>query len=120
MTFYTDKRKSADALIQKFGQTMTLTNDEGTGSVDPATGEWTAGSVTTYAAFGVVFPAKEVRRFGLVEGAEYVVFLSAEDLSGVPEAGWTLLVGTETFQILEVEKLSPAGTDVMYTLMVKK
>lgn len=120
MTFYAEKRATADRLLTKFGRAVTLTDDEGTGSVDPTTGEWSAGATSSYAGTAVVFPAKEVRRVGLTEGSEYIAFLSAEALGAVPRTGWTLLVGAATFQILEVESLSPAGTDVMYTLMLKK
>lgn len=116
--FYARMRATASRLVGSRGVAVTLTDDEGTGQVDPDTGAWQAGTASSYPATAVIFPAKEVRRVGLAEGTDAVAFVEADDLSVRPRVGWTLMLGGDVYQVLDVERLSPAGTDVMYTLML--
>jgi len=117
MSFYSDIAATALSLLQKFGQTITLVRVTGA-SVDPVTGAAVAGtdaSVTTTGVLGK-FPDK------LIDGTRILasdrrLILSNEQ---TPVMSDLVTVNGYNWTIIDIETVSPAGTDVIYICQVRR
>lgn len=118
MSFYTDLRATAAALLTDKGQSMTLTKRT-SGTYDPATGAATV-TEATYSVTGAVFdfPAAVIDGT-LIQQGDKKVLISVLGLSVEPDADDSLTIGGTAHQIVQVKKLSPAGTTVLWTLQVR-
>jgi hypothetical protein len=116
--FYTDLRATAAALLTDKGQSMTLTKRT-SGTYDPATGAATV-TEATYSVTGAVFdfPAAVIDGT-LIQQGDKKVLVSALGLSVEPDVDDSLTIGGTAHQIVQVKKLSPAGTTVLWTLQVR-
>jgi hypothetical protein len=118
VSFYTDLRATAAALLTDKGQSMTLTKRT-SGTYDPATGAATV-TEATYSVTGAVFdfPAAVIDGT-LIQQGDKKVLVSALGLSVEPDVDDSLTIGGTAHQIVQVKKLSPAGTTVLWTLQVR-
>lgn len=115
MTFnYTASLNTASRLIANFGQAATLKRRSVSGGNvwDASTGTPTT---TDYAVTLVVVPQKKKEPNGsLTVVNEVTIYLDALGLTITPAVSDCLYIGTQTYEIKEVEPLSPAGTVVLY------
>lgn len=117
-------RLSADAMIEEAGQAVTLTR-RASGSYDTATGT-AAITETTQSGKGVIFDfGAGLRKMAAtsIPAVARQCYLSALNSSGGalsrPEVNDTLTAGGLAYTVTEVSELSPAGTDIFYTLTIE-
>ena len=114
MTILDDKLlPGVKKILNKVGDTATLTSAPGAGDYDPATGHTTfTGTdytvlVTPPSPYSEMYPDGDVGR-----AREIVTLLSklllTEGSVPDPEKGWTLTIGTKISQVLEVEDIKGA------------
>lgn len=116
----------ADTLLVNFGQTMTLVEvDQGT--YNPDTGGHSGASTTNHSVTGVILEysaragGNRLADGSLIEETDRKVLISPKGMTVVPQAGrHRLTVGSDTYEIVRVKQLSPAGTNVLYELQVRK
>lgn len=112
--------ETADRLIAAKGQTVTLTR-RASGAYNPATGS-AAISTTTQTGKGVILPLsaglKHMTGSNIPSGAVQCL-LSAIGITA-PKVDDTLTDATgQAWAIIEVSALEPAGSPVMYDLMLR-
>lgn len=116
MTFnYTALQTSAGSLLQNFGRQLTFTRTTD-GAYDPDTG--TASPTTsTFTKYGCVFNYTDAERgdTNIEEGDRRVL---AEGHSY--QVGDTVSLDSETYRIISVSNIQPAGTIVACNLQVRK
>lgn len=109
----------AQESIEANGASVTL-RKAGTETYDPATGDLT-GSPTDYATKGLIenysdfFIAQ-----GIVQSGDRKVTIAAASLTVSPEQGDTLLIGTESFDVVEVKREYAGDTAVIHILQIRK
>lgn len=115
---YTRNKATADRLIDKFGQALTLTKTTGGGGFD-ANGDPVVPSSTTITGNGVKldFKQDEIDGTNIVAGDAKLLLGSA---SGAPEDGMTVPIGGLTWRVMINKPLDPAGVDVIYTLQLRQ
>lgn len=124
---YASIRGKADALIAKFGQSVTFTRKVESGEYDVGDG-LSVVTETTFTATVVVLPTGEAkisafdqaRRPELVDSARRFLIVSAEDIDHVPQATDTVEFESETWNVTGVTPLAPGGTDLIYNMGVKR
>jgi hypothetical protein len=105
---YTNLQGVSTSLISKFGRDVTLTTAEGK-------------RVRTQAVMTTQSAADETTlttSYSAQTAIASKVALVSGKLSIVPAVGDTLLVGTETFKVNNVESINPGGTSLLYKLTV--
>ena len=118
--FYEARRKTADALLKKFGRVMVLRDNEAGEQFNAATGVLTvAGTPVDHPCTGLVYPASKSKRGGGNETTlTQRVILSAEGITKVPTVSDQLVVGSQVYEIKNVAPLEPGGVAVIYELSV--
>ena len=112
---YTPLTQSAGRIIAKFGTQYTFTRVT-KGTYNPVTGK-TSDSSSTYTGYACLFNYSDVdladgtvlqgdRRM-LVEGGTY-------------EVGDSVVVGSDTYRVISVSEIAPAGTVVAANLQIRK
>lgn len=122
---YVDDRADAADMLAEDGQAMTLTRRT-SGAYDPATGQATI-TTTTQTVSGVILPMSPFAKSqgNIVQGDQQAL-IAGETTSGValnpvPKVDDTLTdANTVVWSIIAVEPLSPAGTDVLHDLIVRR
>ena len=123
-TFYEEMAAMADELLREFGKTLTL-QQIAPGQYDPAAGA-AVDTVTDFpAAVGALFDYEL-----LSAGATFIDarLLAVGDKQcflsplGVPEpkAGFKVIDGADVWRVMNVKKVAPAGTAVLYELQLRK
>jgi len=117
MSFYADLQSTASRLLEQFGQVVTFTRTTG-GGIDPITGQDT----TTTEALETV---GVLRRFpdNLIDGTriqatDRELVVRATDLT--PVINDSVTVNGEEFTIEEINTSTPAGTDLVYFVRVRR
>lgn len=121
MTFYTDARDDADALIREFGKAYTL-KLYGKATFDPVTEKRTV-TETKVDCVAVIFPispdnVNEVQtRFGDLEA-----YVSAKGVADVTVRTGDELNDTDgtVYKVVAPQTLQPAGTRVFHLLFVRR
>lgn len=119
------QRLSADRMIAAKGQTLTLTR-QASGAYNPATGS-AAVTTSTQTGKGVIFDfAGGLRKLAgaNIPAVARQCHLSALKTDGTPltrpEVNDRLTdASSVTYTVTEVSELSPAGTDIFYTLTIE-
>lgn len=116
MTFdYSRAVATASRLINRFGQTATLTQETRSGSAhDPSITE----TDHTVKVAVMNYSTMEVNGTS-VEATDRKVYLSTEGLSVTPSIDDKMTIGGQEHQVIAVSPLSPAGTVVFYELQVR-
>lgn len=104
-------------LLTKFGQSITLARTTGS-SVDPVTGTVTAGSDASVTTTGVLLKYPD----SMIDGTRIIasdrrMIVSNEQ---VPDPSDKPTLNGQDWSIVNIETLSPAGTDVIYELQVRR
>lgn len=125
MTFYSNLAATAARLIVEKGGPVTLRRPD-PGTYDPVTGETTAGAANDYALRGLLLDYKLIASgVKYAEGTEIRqddkrLLLAAEGLDITPAPTDRAIVGAETYQVVNIKQINPAGTPVLYELQVRK
>jgi len=117
MSFYSDIAATAKVLLQMYGQTITLVRKTGA-SINPVTGVEVAGtdaSVTTTGLLGK-FPDKLIDGTRILSSDRRLI-LSNEQ---TPVMSDKVTVNGYDWTIIDIETVSPAGTDVIYICQVRR
>ena len=123
-TFYEEMAAMADELLREFGKTLTL-QQIAPGQYDPAAGA-AVDTVTDFpAAVGALFDyelltsGQTFMDASLLAVGDKQCYLSP---IGVPEprVGFQVVDGAETWRVMSVKKVDPAGTPVLYELQLRK
>lgn len=122
-TLYAELAQTARELLQEFGQTVTLRKST-PGAYDVSTSSATLTEADTVGV-GAVLPYKDSRRTierepGPVQTGMKRVLWRATSGTGVPAIGDFLIIGAETWSIVNADELSPAGVVVLYEIHVRK
>ncbi len=125
MTFYSNLAATAARLIADKGSPVTLRRPD-QGTYDPVTGETTAGAATDYNVRGLLLDYKLIGSgVKYADGTEIRqddkrMLLAAEGLAITPAPSDRAIVGAETYQVVNIKQINPAGTPVLYELQVRK
>ena len=122
MTFeYADLAATAVELLADFGMAMTLTRPTDIpATYDTATGVATPVGPATYTVTGIKldYSVREIDREN-VQAGDQRVYLST-DGAVLPKPGDTLTIGSTVFRVMRAGAVSPAGTDLLYDVQVRK
>lgn len=120
MTFYTELRKTAEKLLIDKGQRVTL-RKASSGGYNPATGTNTV-TYTSYSNIpAAVLNFKNFEIDGtLILRSDKKILLGADSLTVVPAKEDQISIAGVYHAVLEVEQVSPAGTDVIYKLQCRR
>lgn len=112
---YPELEVIARALLQEFGQTMTLKR-ESAPQYNIATGQYDT-QPETWKGFGAAFAfdARELNGHTVVQG-DVKIYL--ERIATTPQVGDTLEANGKTWRVKNVAPISPAAWDVIYVLQV--
>ena len=111
----------AGSLLTQFGQIIVLSRTS-EGTFDPISGVNLSSIVTNYICQAVVSPYKARRIDGtIIKVGDVEVTISSKSLSVIPNQSTDdLVIGGETFKIVNFEKVSPAGTDILYIAQARR
>lgn len=115
--FYTGLASTAQSLLIKFGQAVTLTRRT-TSFFDPYEGveAYTETSITGYgAAFD--YATNEIDG-ATIQAGDVKMLLNAVSTSPAPGDTWTS--GADVWQVVDVKRMAPSGTVVAYELRLRK
>lgn len=118
MSFYSDIATDVIALLNEFGQAVTVRNIT-TGSYDPATGA-AAETTSDTAAYGALFDYAERYIDGTtIIAGDRRLLLQAEGIT-TPTSNSRIIIGSQTWQVIRVKETNPAGTAVLLELQLRK
>ena len=123
MSFYNEMASTAGALLEEFGAVVTLIRAMPI-SVDPVTGlpSGSANKETKGVAAVFDYTSRDdgIRnRDGTTIKAGDKKILLSVDVDFVPEVG-DKVVSRETYTIVNVKEVNPAGTAVLYTIQARR
>lgn len=118
MSFDTDFLAFAKDSVETYGAAMTL-RKPGAAAYNPATGD-VAASSTDFAVRGLIESYSEFHvAQGLVKAGDRRIIIAAGSLSVTPQQGDTLLLGGQTFFIVNVKSDYAGDTPILHTLQVR-
>ncbi len=116
---YTALQTKATNLLKNNGQEITFTYTSGE-DIDPATGVVSdAGSITTVTGYGAATRYRNIE----IDGDAILASdlrLICNSVSSEPQVGWNVSVNSDSFRVMEVESVNPAGTNVIYICQIRK
>jgi hypothetical protein len=122
---YGKSAATALKLLQKFGRTVTHTRQVSGNDYNPSTGAATVtpsnqtgtGCVLDFQLmnYGTTFEGQTV----IQQGDKYAL-LATSGITNVPVPGDLFVAGGVTWNIMGVKTVSPAGTDVLHKLHLRK
>lgn len=117
MSFYSDMQATASSLLTTYGQNLTFTR-ETPGVFDPETGTVGTPTETSYTGYGVVLNIKNMEIDGerILQGDRMITL---QNVSTVPKINDTVPIGSDTYTVLEVKPMNPAGTNLVYKLQIR-
>lgn len=116
---YASIATSAQSQIEDAGTPITVTRST-VASFDPSLGYTVPGADIVATGYGVQTAYKARDIDGTVIRRGDMRLLIGPGLSIVPEIGDTVTVDSVTWHIVNVENLTPAGTDCLYICQVRK
>lgn len=118
MSFYSELATDADALLTEFGQSVTVRR-QSAGAYNPDTG---ASSITTtdVIGHGAVFDrnAKDIDG-AMIQHGDKQLLLSASGMAK-PSTADTVIIGGESWRVIDPQEISPAGIPVLYDINIRK
>jgi hypothetical protein len=121
MTFYTNLRDKALALLTKYGQTAYLRSVVSV--YDPDTGGATLTNTDTQVVVVVLPLPREYNDFSqeLVEMSKNLIVMSANELAAAsiePSSNDKVMVGSIAYDIVGTKPIAPAGVAVVHKMLV--
>jgi hypothetical protein len=116
---YTRNKATADRLIKKFGQAVSLTIAGNAGGYDSSGNVVAPSPPVTVTGDGVKldYERDEIDGTAIVQGDAKLLLGSA---SGAPVIGMETTINGDKWRVMAVDTLDPAGVNVMYTLQLRK
>lgn len=121
---YEKSAATADRLLHKFGRAVTL-NSKQLGSYDPETA--TASSIVNEQAGTGVLLEYSVKESGQRQASDSIIqigdkklLLSTVGIEYPPAPNDTVDVGDDTYTVIQVRTLAPAGTAVLYECQLRR
>jgi hypothetical protein len=113
---YARSRASAERLIARFGMAGVLKRAARSGPAnDPDITE------TDHACRLVILKSEDARAEGtLIRRADWLIYLSTAGLTIVPAETDRILANGETYSILSIRSLSPAGEVLFYEIQARR
>lgn len=109
---------AALTLLTKFGQAISVVRN--TNTYDPATGDVTGESTTSYS--GVGYPSNYVKRY--VDGSTVaqgdILLIFASDSGEDPRQGDVFTVGSIVYTAQNVQQVSVQGVNVVYKIELRQ
>lgn len=125
MSFYQGLAATALKLITDKGQSVTWRRRTA-GAYDPATASATV-SVVESQCQGLILDYKERNLSGvatdggsLVQRGDRKLLLAAQGMPGIPQPEDTFVVGSDTWSVVLVKSVDPAGVALIYEVQVRK
>lgn len=116
---YTSLQNTAYNLLKANGQAITFSYTSGE-DVDPATGVVSdAGSSVTVTGYGAATKYKNMEIDGEAINASDLRLI-CDNVATKPEQGWNVYVNSGNWRVMNVEEISPAGTNVIYICQLRK
>ena len=116
MTYnYTPLTSSATRLLTKFGAQYTFTRTT-KGTYNPVTGK-TSDSSSTYTGYACLFNYSDA---DLTDGTILQGDRRMLAEGGTYEVGDSVVVGSDTYRVISVSEIAPAGTVVAANLQIRK
>lgn len=121
MTFYTDLQTVATDLLTQFGQNGTWRQESN--SYDPSTGTNMVTSTDTTVKLAILPLPRGRDEFSeeLIEMSTNSIIVEAKALvaaSVTPTSNDKIVVGSTIYQITDLTPINPAGTPVVYKMLV--
>jgi hypothetical protein len=119
MTLATDFQASVKTFLGDLGRSMTLRHVT-PGTYDPTTGATTDDVTTDYTGTGRLGNYRDSAVDGtlFLQGDRQATFVP-DDASATPVVGDTLIVGSDTYSVINGKERSVNGTAVSWTLQVR-
>jgi len=118
MSFYTDLQATATRLLIDKGQLITYVQ-RASSAYDPETGQMTNTDTSYTGIPAAVVSFKNAEIDGtMVLKSDRKVLMGAGVVT--PETTGLLQIGGATYAIVDVEAITPAGTDVIYKLQARR
>jgi len=115
---YARSKSTAESLLAKFGQTVTLKRD--TAGAGPAYNPG-APTTTSYSATAVVLDYSDYERDGtFIQTGDKKVYLSTSGLSITPALSDKMVVNSDTHSIINIKPLNPGGTVLLYEIQIRR
>lgn len=117
MTFYSDLAATARTLLETYGQAVTITRTTGE-TIDPVTGDVTAGTDTEYTPNGVLrpFPNELIDETRITSSDRELVL----DDTVEPLMGDLVTIDGEDWNIQRIIGTKPAGTALVWRVQVRR
>lgn len=116
MTFATNMQAVASNLLTKYGRSVSFSRTV-EGAYNPTTSETGSGTITTYT--GLAHPAP----YTVAEIATGTVSVKDVKLltycATLPLIGDTAIVDSDTYRVMNVDRVSAQGTDIIYRLQLR-
>ena len=120
MSIYEKLLSKADILIAKFGQGIEIMRAS-TSEPHPVTGVGESRTGGPYDAVAVLLPYPDDKIDGtLVQRGDRKLLMSVGDADYAPILSDRPVVNEQEWTIVNIETISPAGTDVLYKLQVRQ
>jgi len=116
-TFYSDLAAVATRLLTDKGQQVTFSRETSTG-FDPETGINTT-NTSTFTGYGASFNYNSSEIDGTIVVKGDIRFV-VEAMTTAPDSGDTVTVDSLIYRVMDVKKVSPAGTVVLYECRLRK
>ena len=115
---YAPMAATASRLIAEYGAPVTLYR-ETSQSIDPVTGVMTPGTTSELASNGITTAITKEDRdsFGDVQSNDRILVL---DDSEAPQEGDRVSVNSEQWSIARIREVNPAGTPLIYRVLIRK
>lgn len=115
--FYDDMAQVAIDLLTEFGATITLPRTTGA-SIDPITGVETSGTDATVTTTGILkrYPDSMIDGTRIQTGDRILILTSEQ----TPTTDDTPTIGGENWTVVNIETVSPAGTNLVFFVQVRK
>jgi len=116
---YTALQTKATNILTNNGQEITFSYTSGE-DIDPATGVVSsAGSTTTVTGYGAATRYRNIEIDGeTIQASD--LRLICNSVATEPQVGWNVSVNSNSFRVMEVESVNPAGTNVIYICQIRK
>ena len=116
---YASLQKTAFNLLKANGQAITFSYTSGA-DIDPATGIVSdAGTSVNVTGYGAATKYKNMEIDGeAIQASD--MRLICDNVATKPEQGWNVYVNSGNWRVMDVEEISPAGTNVIYICQLRK
>ena len=115
---YTALQSKAETLLRDNGQSITFSYTSGA-VIDPATGTVSdSGTTETVTGYGIATNYNRAEIDGQAILASDLRLI-VNNVSTEPQVDWTVSVNSNTWRVMSVQPINPAGTNVIYICQLR-